>query len=359
MQAATAGQQRSSETGRQRLVIADNDPFVREALALQLAEGFDCVGSAVDATEAVALVLAEHPDVVILDMNMPGGGAMHATAAIRERAPNTAIVILSVNETVSDMIDLLNAGAMTYLRKGIDDHSLSHDLTASITAHRHGGRSAKISPDAALDEVAGGFGSVLQASTYPLAPSGGRPLPRPAPASYDRDARLAGQRAGAELADPVAAREDARTKEFYAGSAAGAVTLIVDDDFRNRFALTALLERGQITCVPAEGGAEGIAILEQRSDIDLALMDIMMPDMDGYETMTAIRKMPQWAELPIIAVTAKAFDGERRRCIAAGATDYIPKPVNVAMLLDSIGKWLPTVDPPAMLSAPHGDSQFL
>jgi CheY-like chemotaxis protein len=126
------------------------------------------------------------------------------------------------------------------------------------------------------------------------------------------------------------------------GAGSRAVALVVDDDFRNIFALTALLERGRLTVIAAESAAEGIAILAERSDIDLVLMDIMMPQMDGYEAMGAIRAMPQWGELPIIAVTGKVVGSERERCIAAGASDYITKPVDSATLLAAIGKWLPS-----------------
>jgi signal transduction histidine kinase/CheY-like chemotaxis protein/HAMP domain-containing protein len=125
----------------------------------------------------------------------------------------------------------------------------------------------------------------------------------------------------------------------------GAVALVVDDDFRNVFALTALLEREQLTVIAAESAAAGIAILAERSDIDLVLMDIMMPQMDGYEAMGAIRAMPQWGELPIIAVTGKVVGSERERCIAAGASDYITKPVDSATLLAAIGKRLPSGRP--------------
>ena len=118
--------------------------------------------------------------------------------------------------------------------------------------------------------------------------------------------------------------------------------LIVDDDFRNIFALTALLERGGLDVVAAESGADALAILEQRSDIDLVLMDIMMPGMDGYETMEAIRRLPRCADLPIIAVTGKVVGGERARCLAAGASDYIPKPVDTAELLGALNQWFPT-----------------
>jgi len=128
-----------------------------------------------------------------------------------------------------------------------------------------------------------------------------------------------------------------------AGVASGRTVLIVDDDFRNIFALTALLERGKMHVVAAQSGAAALAILEQRSDIDLVLMDIMMPVMNGYETMTAIRQRPQWAELPIIAVTGKVVGGERERCITAGASDYIPKPVDTAELLAALSEWFPAL----------------
>ncbi len=129
--------------------------------------------------------------------------------------------------------------------------------------------------------------------------------------------------------------------EFLNGTAAGSTVLVVDDDFRNVFALTALLERGKINVVAADGGAEALSILDQRDDIDLILMDIMMPVMNGYETMTEIRSRPKMAEIPIIAVTGKVIGGERERCIAAGASDYIPKPVDSAELLTALGQWFP------------------
>jgi CheY-like chemotaxis protein len=128
---------------------------------------------------------------------------------------------------------------------------------------------------------------------------------------------------------------------FYRGAAAGLTVLIVDDDFRNIFALTALLERLALSVIAAEGGVDALAILDERTDIDLVLMDIMMPGMNGYETMEAIRERPALAELPVLAVTGKVVHGERARCLAAGASDYIPKPVDTAELLDALRDWLP------------------
>jgi signal transduction histidine kinase len=127
----------------------------------------------------------------------------------------------------------------------------------------------------------------------------------------------------------------------YAGLT-GARILIVDDDVRNVYALTSALEDRGIDVVTADNGRTGVALLEQQSGIDLVLMDIMMPLMDGYETMATIRGLPGRADLPIIAVTGKVVGGERDRCIAAGASDYIPKPVDTAELMNAVSKWLPT-----------------
>ena len=129
--------------------------------------------------------------------------------------------------------------------------------------------------------------------------------------------------------------------EFYDGAASGTTVLVVDDEYRNIFALTALLERGGVDVVPAESGAAALARLDQRDDIDIVLMDIMMPGMNGYEAMTAIRERSDSTDLPIIAVTGKVVGGERERCIAAGASDYIPKPVDTAELLAALRDWFP------------------
>jgi CheY-like chemotaxis protein len=126
---------------------------------------------------------------------------------------------------------------------------------------------------------------------------------------------------------------------FYGGSAAGTKVMIVDDDFRNIFALTALLERGGLEVVSAESGASALELLDTDGDIDIILMDIMMPLMNGYEAMAAIRARPACAGIAIIAVTAKVNAGERERCMAAGASDYIPKPVDTTDLLAALDPW--------------------
>ncbi|MBD2073659.1 HAMP domain-containing protein [Phormidium sp. FACHB-592] len=120
----------------------------------------------------------------------------------------------------------------------------------------------------------------------------------------------------------------------------GKTVLIVDDDVRNIFALTSMLERYQIRTTYAENGRDGITLLQNTPDLDLVLMDVMMPDMDGYETMRAIRQLEQFRTLPIIALTAKAMKGDREKCIEAGASDYITKPVDMEQLLSLLRVWL-------------------
>ena len=120
----------------------------------------------------------------------------------------------------------------------------------------------------------------------------------------------------------------------------GKKVLIVDDDIRNIFALTSMLERQQMRILYAENGNDGIQLLQANPDVDVVLMDIMMPGMDGYETMQAIRQMGQFMYLPMIALTAKAMKGDREKCLEAGATDYITKPVEIEQLLSLLRVWL-------------------
>jgi CheY-like chemotaxis protein len=116
--------------------------------------------------------------------------------------------------------------------------------------------------------------------------------------------------------------------------------LVIDDDVRNVFALTNILELHGMQVLYAENGRKGIEILSRNEDIDLVLMDIMMPEMDGYAATAAIRKMADFADLPIIAVTAKAMQGDREKTLSAGASDYVTKPVDAQELLRRIQRWL-------------------
>jgi CheY-like chemotaxis protein len=121
---------------------------------------------------------------------------------------------------------------------------------------------------------------------------------------------------------------------------AGKKVLVVDDDIRNIFALTSILEQYQMEVIYAENGKDGIEMLKNTAGIDVVLMDVMMPEMDGYEAMKAIRDMRKFKSLPMIALTAKAMKGDREKCIEAGASDYITKPVDTDQLISLLRVWL-------------------
>jgi len=116
--------------------------------------------------------------------------------------------------------------------------------------------------------------------------------------------------------------------------------LLVDDDPRNIFALSSVLERRGMNVLSATTGNEAIDLLNGTDDVAIVLMDIMMPQMDGYQTMQVIREKPDFRRLPIIALTAKAMKGDREKCLEAGASDYLAKPVNTEQLLSALRMWL-------------------
>jgi CheY-like chemotaxis protein len=120
----------------------------------------------------------------------------------------------------------------------------------------------------------------------------------------------------------------------------GKTVLLVDDDARNIFALSSVLERRGMHVLTATTGNEAITLVESTPELAIVLMDIMMPEMDGYQTMQVIRANPGFRRLPIIALTAKAMKGDREKCLDAGASDYLAKPVNTEQLLSALRMWL-------------------
>ncbi|MGH9760394.1 MAG: response regulator, partial [Blastocatellia bacterium] len=120
----------------------------------------------------------------------------------------------------------------------------------------------------------------------------------------------------------------------------GKKVLVVDDDVRNIFALSSVLERRGMAVLTAGTGREAIATLEKTPDVAIVLIDIMMPEMDGYTTMQVIRQNASLRRLPIIALTAKAMKGDREKCLEAGASEYLAKPVNTEQLLSALRMWL-------------------
>jgi CheY-like chemotaxis protein len=120
----------------------------------------------------------------------------------------------------------------------------------------------------------------------------------------------------------------------------GQTVLLVDDDARNIFALSSVLERRGMRVLTAVTGKEAVELVQATPDLAIVLMDIMMPEMDGYETTALIRRNPKFRRLPIIALTAKAMKGDREKCLEAGASDYLAKPVNTDQLLSALRMWL-------------------
>ena len=116
--------------------------------------------------------------------------------------------------------------------------------------------------------------------------------------------------------------------------------LIIDDDSRNIFALTAVLKAKKYQCISAVSAVKGLELLEENKNIGAVLMDMMMPEMDGYETIREIRSSYQFKKLPVLAVTSKAMMGDREKCIAVGASDYISKPVDIDQLVSLLRVWL-------------------
>ncbi|MFC7819643.1 MULTISPECIES: HAMP domain-containing protein [unclassified Streptomyces] len=154
-----------------------------------------------------------------------------------------------------------------------------------------------------------------------------------------RAASEAAQGLAAQQEQPPSAEREATPHPSRGIRFGGQKVLIVDDDIRNVFALTSVLEQHGLSVLYAENGREGIEVLEQHEDVAVVLMDIMMPEMDGYATTTAIRRMPQFAGLPIIALTAKAMKGDREKAIESGASDYVTKPVDPDHLLTVMQQW--------------------
>ncbi len=156
--------------------------------------------------------------------------------------------------------------------------------------------------------------------------------PEQVPLLVDEPAAVAAVAAeGAEGAPPPASGHEALREKKV---------LVIDDDARNVFAITSSLELHGMTVLRAPDGRQGISALLGAEDVDLILMDVMMPEMDGYATMAAIRQMPRFAGLPIIAVTARAMQGDREKSLAAGASDYVTKPVDTDELLSCMERWL-------------------
>jgi signal transduction histidine kinase/DNA-binding response OmpR family regulator/HAMP domain-containing protein len=301
-----------------KIMMVDDDLRSIFALSALLERvGLDVV-SAERGEQAVEL-LEQTPDVdlVLVDIMMPGMDGYATMRAMRELPSGGEIPLIAYTAKVDDSERqrCIDAGASAYVTKPVDAVQLLGLLGEWLPA-------AATIPHA--PEVLG-------------PPSSRRPEPVVPPASADA--------AAAPATSEVPALKPAPHEHPVGTGLAGMKVMVVDDDFRNIFALTALLKRVGADAVSARSGEEAIAYLEQTADVDLALVDIMMPGMDGYATMRAMRELPAGGEMPIIAFTAKVGEGERMRCIEAGASAYVPKPVDTAVLLYVLGEWLALATP--------------
>ena len=280
--------------GRKILVVDDDEHSIYALTALLQRSHAEVVTVKSGAAAVMALEATPDFDLVLMDIMMPVMDGYEAIGAIRAGgATSLPILALTAKVMPGERERCIEAGANDYVTKPVHAHELFDRL-----------------------------GPWLQQEEVPVAAT---PVAT-TPAESTPDAVLEPSPAGAP------------GNGSYGDSFEGSKVLVVDDDYRNIFALTALLERADAEVTSVESGAEALKVLEQ-APIDLVLMDIMMPVMDGYETMRRIRARGA-PSLPIVAVTGKVMPGERERCIEAGANDYMPKPVSTEELLVAVGPWL-------------------
>jgi CheY-like chemotaxis protein len=295
-----------------KILVVDDDFRNIIAMTALLERGHAFVTVVESGADAIA-ALERMPDIdiVLMDIVMPEMDGYATIRAIRaiDRFKSLPIIAVTGKATAGERQRCIDAGANDYAPKPVNTAELLAALRPWLP----------------------------KTGTHPL-PVSVWPDREHADAQFPPDAP--------EAADGDQASDRGRSNGREPSAVDGVKFLVVDDDFRNIFAMTALLERGNAKVTVAENGAEAIDILERMPDVDIVLMDIMMPVMDGYATIRAIRLMEQFKSLPIIAVTGKATAGERQRCLDAGANEYVPKPVDSRDLLAALRPWLPTAAHP-------------
>jgi HAMP domain-containing protein/CheY-like chemotaxis protein/signal transduction histidine kinase len=266
---------------RKRLLVVEDNPG--EQLSIRELLGYDDIDVAIAATggDALAMLNQEPFDCVVLDLRLPDMSGFDVLEQLRDSATlsDLPVVVFTGKELSPEEDARLHVLARSVVVKGVE------------------------SPERLLDETALFLHRVIA------------DLPAEKQKMLDRLHRS----------------DDALI---------GKKVLVVDDDVRNIFALSSVLERRGMAVLTAGTGREAITTLESTSDMAIVLMDIMMPEMDGYETMQVIRQNPSFRRLPIIALTAKAMKGDREKCLEAGASEYLAKPVNTEQLLSALRMWL-------------------
>jgi CheY-like chemotaxis protein/two-component sensor histidine kinase len=266
---------------RKRLLLVEDDAAERRGVS-ELLGSADIEITAAETGEAALSVLRETPiDCVVLDLKLPDMSGFEVLEKIRDDAQlcDVPVVVFTGRELSADEDARLRTMARSVVVKGVE------------------------SPERLLDETSLFLHRIV--SNLPLAKQ--------------------------SMLQRLHSSDEDLLKR---------TVLLVDDDTRNIFALSSVLERRGMEVLTATTGSEALAVLKSRSDVAIVLMDIMMPGMDGYETIHAIRANDGFRRLPILALTAKAMKGDREKCLEAGASDYLAKPVNVEQLLSALRMWL-------------------
>ncbi|HEY0810040.1 MAG TPA: response regulator, partial [Longimicrobiales bacterium] len=391
------------EPGDRSVLVIENDrPFAQILMGLAREKDFKAL-VALDGETGLRMVESYQPDAVTLDLDLPGIDGWAVLDRLK-KSPDTRHIPVHIVSGTGHRHEGLSAGALSYLEKPVDKESLENaieqisefidrsvknllvveddeaqrmsiiqligeddvNITAVGTAAEALAQLAEHRFDCVVLDLGlrdmSGFTLLETIKTNPslqdlpviiytgkeLSSTEETQLRRYAETIIVKDARsperlldetaLFLHRVESRLPDEKRRMlEQVHSEETVFG---GKKILVVDDDVRNIFALTALLENHGMNVIFAENGRAALESLQQNVDVDLILMDVMMPEMDGYETTQAIRKLPQFGELPIIALTAKAMKGDREKSIASGASDYITKPVDSDQLLSLMRVWL-------------------
>jgi CheY-like chemotaxis protein/HAMP domain-containing protein len=266
---------------RRRLLVVEDDAAERMSIGELISHADVDIAAVGTGAEALAQLREKMFDCVVLDLRLPDMSGIDVLEEIarNETILDVPVVVFSGKELSADEEARLHMLARSVVVKGVE------------------------SPERLLDQTS----LFLHRPVVELAPEKQQMLER----LHRSDENLVGRQ-----------------------------VLIVDDDVRNIFALSSVLERRGMKVLTANTGREAIETLEARPDLAIVLMDIMMPEMDGYQTMRVIRQNPSWRRLPIVALTAKAMKGDREKCVIAGASDYLAKPVNTEQLLSTLRLWL-------------------
>lgn len=391
------------KSGERSVLIVEDDPSFRKAIEeAARVHGFKPIGVA-DNEECFAVLKKHTPTAILLDIKLPGMSGFGILETIK-RNPDWRHIPVHMVSAVEYKMNALRMGAVGFLSKptslegiksafdkieGVLEKDLKRILVieddeaqqkaivqllkgpgTEIRSARLGGDALEMISECAYDCIIvdlslpdiGGL-NLLEAiherlgeSVPPIVVYTGRDLSRDEEdrlRAFSESIIIKGAKSPERLLDEVnlflhrveselpdeqrAILSELRLREK---SFEGRTVLLVDDDVRNIFAMTSALESKGLKVIAARNGLEAIEKIQKHPSIDLALMDIMMPKMDGFEAIREIRKIEKFKDLPIIALTAKAMRGDHEKCIAAGANDYLPKPVNLMNLISVMRVWL-------------------